>query len=365
MRSREGAELIRQRARELGFDGCRITNAAPPASAEKFLEALAEGRHAEMHWLARNAAKRVNPDLVLAGAQSLIVVAASYGEERAAELGTSSALGPRGVVARYAQHRDYHEELGQKLEALSQTLDAWGQPETRSLWYVDTGPVLERDLAQRAGLGFVGKHTNLISRELGNWFLIGEILTTLALETDPSERNRCGSCTRCLAACPTQALPAPFTLDARRCISYLTIEHKGSIPEEFRPLIGDRIFGCDDCLAACPWNRFARTGALMKNLRRADLENPDLVELLRLDDAGFKRQFAGTPLYRTKRRGVLRNVCVALGNVGDVTALAELERAARDPEPLIAEHARWASERIRERVAKASAGVETPGSSPT
>jgi epoxyqueuosine reductase len=153
-------------------------------------------------------------------------------------------------------------------------------------------------------------------------------------------------------------------LDARRCISYLTIEHKGSIPEEFRPLIGDRIFGCDDCLAVCPWNRFARTGALMKAQRRTDLENPDLVELLRLDDAGFKQRFAGTPLYRTKRRGVLRNVCIALGNVGDETVLPELERAARDPEPLIAEHATWAIGRIQERTVRTSAGVGTPGFSP-
>ncbi|MBN9689492.1 MAG: tRNA epoxyqueuosine(34) reductase QueG [Verrucomicrobia bacterium] len=363
MRSREGAELVRKRARELGFDDCRITTASPPASAGRFLEALGEGRHAEMQWLARNADKRVNPELVLPGAQSLVVVAASYGGEWAEEGRISTGTGLRGVVARYARHRDYHEELGRQLGALTQSLDAWGRPETRSLWYVDTGPVLERDLAQRAGIGFVGKHTNLISRQLGNWFLIGEILTTLALETDAPERNRCGSCSRCLTACPTQALPAPFTLDARRCISYLTIEHKGSIPEELRPLIGDRIFGCDDCLAACPWNRFARTGALMKAQRRADLENPDLVNLLRLDDAGFKQQFAGTPLYRTKRRGVLRNVCVALGNVGDVSVLPELDRAARDSEPLIAEHAKWAIERIRER-AKTSAGVATPGFSP-
>ena len=353
MRSREGAEFIRQRARELGFDGCRITDASPPASAGKFLEAVAEGRHAEMQWLARNAEKRVNPGLVLPGAQSLVVVAASYGGESPDGTPKPGEGGPRGVVARYARHWDYHEELGRRLEALTQSLDAWGRPESRSLWYVDTGPVLERDLAQRAGIGFVGKHTNLISRDLGNWFLIGEILTTLALETDPPERNRCGSCSRCLTACPTQALPAPFVLDARRCISYLTIEHKGSIPEEFRPLIGDRIFGCDDCLAACPWNRFAQTGALMKAQRRPDLERPDLVELLRLDEVGFKQRFVGTPLYRTKRRGVLRNVCIALGNVGDPSVLPELERAARDPEPLIAEHAEWAMEQIRKRAATA------------
>jgi epoxyqueuosine reductase len=208
---------------------------------------------------------------------------------------------------------------------------------------------LERDLAQRAGLGFIGKHTNLISRRLGNWFFLSEIITTLELEHDASEKNRCGSCTRCIAACPTQAITAPFQLDARRCISYLTIELKGSIPMEFRPAIGNRIYGCDDCLEVCPWNKFAHEGQLMKSHERPDLATPDLVELLSLDDAGFKRRFDGTPMLRGKRRGLLRNVCVALGNVGDDSALPALRRAAADSEPLIAEHARWAIERIESR----------------
>src|SRR5947207_11827832 len=202
--------------------------------------------------------------------------------------------------------------------------------DSRSLWYVDTGPLLERDLAQRAGLGFVGKHTNLISRQLGNWIFIAEIITTLELEPDAPEKNRCGPCTRCITACPTAAITAPFQLDARRCISYLTIELKGSIPVEWRAAVGNRIFGCDDCLAVCPWNRFAREGNLMKQHARPDLAEPDLVELLSLDEAGFKRKFAGTSMLRTKRRGLLRNVCVALGNTGDATALPALERAAND-----------------------------------
>ena len=183
--------------------------------------------------------------------------------------------------------------------------------DARSLWYVDTGPMLERDMAQRAGLGFVGKHTNLISRKLGNWVLLSEIITTVELEPDASEKNRCGSCRRCIDACPTGAITAPFNLDARRCISYLTIELKGSIPEELRPAIGNRIYGCDDCLAACPWNRFAREGAMMRPHYRPDLAAPDLIELLGLDEAGFKKRFAGTPILRAKRRGLLRNVCVA------------------------------------------------------
>ena len=211
------------------------------------------------------------------------------------------------------------------------------------------GPLLERDLAQRAGLGFVGKHTNLISRTLGNWFFLAEILTTLDLEPDSPEKNRCGTCTRCLTACPTEAIVAPFQLDARRCISYLTIELKGSIPVELRPAIGNRIYGCDDCLAVCPWNKFAVEGRLMKPHARTDLATPDLLQLLALDDGGFKQRFASTPMLRTKRRGILRNVCVALGNVGSADALSALEKSSRDPEPLIAEHARWAIGQIEGR----------------
>jgi epoxyqueuosine reductase len=208
---------------------------------------------------------------------------------------------------------------------------------------------LERDLAQRAGLGFIGKHTNVINRQLGNWIFLSEIITTLELEPDEPEKNRCGSCTRCIGACPTGAIRAPFQLDARRCISYLTIELKGPIPLELRPAIGNRIYGCDDCLAVCPWNRFAREGQMMQAHTRPDLAAPDLLELLALDDAGFKRRFAGTPMFRTKRRGLLRNVCVALGNTGDETALPALHEAAGDLEPLIAEHAQWAIRQIGER----------------
>jgi epoxyqueuosine reductase len=255
----------------------------------------------------------------------------------------------RGVVARYARYQDYHDVLAEPLRELSALLDTLGGPGTRSLWYVDTGPILERDLAQRAGIGFVGKHTNLISRRLGNWFFLAEILTTLELPPDAPESNRCGTCTRCLTACPTGALPAPFTLDARRCISYLTIELKGSIPEELRPLLGNRIYGCDDCLAACPWNRFAQAASLLKPHARDDLAEPDLLELLALDAAAFKARFAGSPVLRTKRRGLLRNVCVALGNVGGREVLPALERAAQDAEPLIAEHAAWAIGQIRRR----------------
>jgi epoxyqueuosine reductase len=351
--------VLRQRAVALGFDDCRITTAAPPASAEKFSGWLAQKNHGEMAWLERNADKRVDPQKVLPGAKSIICLAASYVTSDAWRVTSDREQPPQprhpasvtrhatGQIARYARYADYHDVLAKKLKPLTDFVNQLGGADTRSLWYVDTGPILERDFAQRAGLGFVGKHTNLISRRLGNWIFLAEILTTLELEPDAPEKNHCGSCTRCLAACPTQAITAPFQLDARKCISYLTIELKGSIPEEFRRAIGNRIYGCDDCLAACPWNKFAREGNLMKPHAREYLAQPDLLELLRLDDAAFKARFAGTPMLRTKRRGILRNVCVALGNLGDAAALPTLEKAAHDHEPLIAEHARWAIGQIK------------------
>jgi epoxyqueuosine reductase len=354
---------IARQARALGFDACRFTTADPPASREHFARWLGEGRQGEMAYLARNAPKRSDLQLVLPGVRSVIVLATSYyrPEPVAAFVRkphfsgtlTSAATGlNEGVVARYARFSDYHDVLATQLKALAAHIDQLGGPGTRSLWYVDTGPLLERDLAQRAGLGFVGKHTNLISRQLGNWFFLAEILSTLALEPDAPETNHCGACTRCLSACPTRAITAPFQLDARRCISYLTIELKGPIPVELRPLVGNRIFGCDDCLAACPWNKFARAGRLMMSHARPELGVADLVELLSLDEAGFKRPFAGTPMRRAKHRGLLRNACVALGNIADTTALPVLQRAAADPEPLLAEHARWAIAQIQARAGK-------------
>ena len=343
-------ERLRAEAGRLGFHACRITSSDPPASAPRFLEALAEGRNADMAWLARNAPKRCNPDLVLPGIQSIIVVAAAHeaGPPSPRERGT-------GVVARYARGTDYHDVLGPRLAELTAWLDREARPASRSLWYVDTGPILERDLAQRAGIGFVGKHTGVVSRSLGNWFLLGEILTQARLPPDPPEPNRCGRCTRCMTACPTGALPAPFTLDARRCISYLTIELKGPIPEPLRPLVGNRIFGCDDCLAACPWNRFAAEARLLAPLHRPDLAFPRLADWLALDGPAFKALFRDTPSLRTERRGLLRNVAVALGNTGSPDDLPALQRAACDPEPLVAEHATWAIRQIEQRNATRAA----------
>jgi epoxyqueuosine reductase len=340
----EPKSRIRERALALGFDLCRFTSAAPPATGPQFLQWLQEGRHGAMEYLARNSGKRIDPSLVLPEVKSMVVLATSYLGGPEPERKTHS-----GTVARYARFADYHDVLKGNLEDLSQFLGEVVGAETRSLWYTDTGPILERDLAQRAGLGFVGKHTNLISRELGNWFFISEILTTASFIPDEPERNRCGSCARCLTACPTQAITSPFNLDARRCISYLTIELKGSIPLDLRPAIGNRIYGCDDCLAVCPWNRFAREGRMMKTHTKAELQQPDLLALLELDELAFRKKFAGTPMLRTKRRGVLRNVCVALGNIGDRSALAPLLKATSDSEALIAEHASWALQRITGR----------------
>ena len=387
---------IRERALALGFDACQFTTARPPDSAARFQRWLETGRHGQMTYLQRNAHKRIAPSQVLAAARSIIALAVSYAEEQAGQNPAAASGGQRtarpaglglgvpgaipalnlnpnlnlgetglrlrsglranesgetcaGEIARYARFSDYHDVVGARLKALAGFVNQLGGGETRSLWYVDTGPLLERDLAQRAGRGFIGKHTNLISRKLGNWFFLAELITTLELPPDGPEQNRCGSCRRCLDACPTAAIIAPFQLDARRCISYLTIELQGAIPVELRPALGNRIYGCDDCLAACPWNRFARAGAMMAEHRRAGLEAPDLIELLALDQAGFQARFAGTPILRAKQRGFLRNVCVALGNAGDARALPALQRAASDPEPLIVEHALWAISRIQAR----------------
>ncbi|HEY6166663.1 MAG TPA: tRNA epoxyqueuosine(34) reductase QueG, partial [Verrucomicrobiae bacterium] len=325
--------VIVQRARELGFDACRVTSAAPPEHAAQFEQWLAAQHHGEMGYLSRTAHKRVDPQCVLTGAKSVVCVAAAYSSDRSSRreeaptspgkevsLPTSAATTTTGIVARYARFADYHDVLGERLKTLSAFIDSLGGPSTRSLWYVDTGPLLERDFAERAGLGFIGKHTNLISRELGNWIFLGEIITTLELEPDAPERNRCGTCTRCIAACPTGAITGPFQLDARLCISYLTIELKGRIPVELRPAIGNRIYGCDDCLAVCPWNKFAqvardsaRDAALTP---RAALAAPALVELAALDDVAFRRLFAGTAIKRTGRDRFVRNVAIALGNCG-------------------------------------------------
>jgi epoxyqueuosine reductase len=329
------AELVRL-AHELGFADCRIAPCGPPPHAGHFDSWIDEGAHGEMGYMQRGAEKRRDPQLVLPGARSVIVLAMNYFQG-----------GPRtNGIARYAWGDDYHDVIEAKLRKIDMYLRELGGTQK---CYVDTGPVLERDFAAEAGVGWHGKSTMLINEKLGTWFFLAEILTTLELEPDSPARDRCGTCARCIGACPTGAITAPHKLDARKCISYLTIEHKTSIPLELRPLIGDRIFGCDDCLAACPWNRFAQVSRESAFAARRSTIAFALRDYLRLTDAEFRNLFRDSPIKRIKRRGFVRNVCVALGNVGDESDLPVLERAATDPEPLIAEHARWAIDQIRGR----------------
>ena len=299
-----------------------------------------------MTWLERNADRRTEPERVLPGVRSVVVLGMNYFQTSNTQHPTSNVQ--RGRIARYAWGDDYHDVIEKKLAALDEWLRTRGGTQR---CYVDTGPVLERDFAALAGAGWHGKSTMLVHPKLGTWFFLAEILTTLEFAADAPMPDHCGKCTRCIAACPTGAITAPHALDARLCISYLTIENKGAIPEALRPALGDRIYGCDDCLDACPWNRFARDSRETAFAAREFVHGWTLRDFLALDDDGFRALFRKSPIKRIKRRGFLRNVCVALGNVGTVDDLPALERAAQDTEPLIAEHAQWAIGRIRGRAA--------------
>jgi epoxyqueuosine reductase len=341
------AESVKARlvsfAHEVGFDSCRIATCAEPTHASEFREWLRDGAHGEMDYMLCGEEKRSDPQKVLPGAKSIVVLALNYFQGVKVRPSETVAT---GKIARYAWGDDYHNVITAKLNKINNFLRQFGGQQK---CYVDTGPVLERDHAAQAGIGWHGKSTMLIAPRLGTWFFLGEILTTLDLSPDAPQRDHCGKCNRCMAACPTGAITAPHRLDARRCISYLTIELKGSIPRELRPLIGNRIFGCDDCLEACPWNRFAQVSREIAFSARRATTGMLLRDYLKLSDAEFRHLFRNSPIKRIKRRGLLRNVCVALGNVGDLSDLPALERAAADPEPLIAEHAAWAIQRIREQ----------------
>lgn len=321
-----------------GFAAVGFTEAARAPNADAFETWIANGCHGEMKWLERTPERRSDPRNVLLGAQTVIALATAYHQHEDAP--------PPGRVASYALNLDYHDLLIARLRTLESHLAALGGTQ-RS--YVDTGPILERDFAARAGLGWQGKSTMLISQKLGAFFFLSTILTTLRIEPSQPAKHRCGSCTRCIDACPTNAITAPYHLDARRCIAYLTIEFKGSIPEDLRPLIGDRIYGCDDCAAVCPWNRFATASTESAFERRNALKPNHLRDYLSLDEPSFQSAFKGSPIKRIKRRGFLRNVCVALGNVGTPDDLNALRIASADPEPLIAEHAAWAVIQINQR----------------
>ena len=327
------------RSQALGFAECRITAALPAAHRALYDQWIAEGKHGDMAWMARDPERRTDPRLVLPGAQSIIVVCLSYFQG-------SEVPATDYRIARYAWHNDYHDLMTARLKELTALLESHGGIQRP---YVDTGPMLERDFASEAGLGWNGKSTMQIHPKHGTWFFLGEILTTLALPSDSGAKDRCGSCTRCITACPTSAITAPHRLDARRCVSYLTIESKGTIPVEFRRAIGNRLYGCDDCLDACPWNRFAADSREATFQARESVFSQKLTDFLQLTDESFRQLFKGSPIKRIKRPAFLRNVCVVLGNVGTPNDLPALHSAAEDPHPLIAEHAQWAVEEIKKR----------------
>ncbi|MCB0212284.1 MAG: tRNA epoxyqueuosine(34) reductase QueG [Anaerolineae bacterium] len=356
------SQRIKEKAYDLGFDLIGIAPAERAPHAEAYHRWLANDYHANMQWLARDPQRREDPRHVVEGAQAVVVVGLSYFRlNPPPELWNDPA---RGRIARYTWGLDYHDVLLPRLRALGDFIDQeLGQPR-RQRSYIDTGPVLERDFAAKAGLGFIGKNTLLISPKMGSYLFLGEILVDADLEFDepapdggatcrvslPGEGKRlgtCGNCTRCLDICPTHAFPAPYILDSNRCISYLTIELRGSIPLELRPLLGNWIFGCDACQEICPWvRRYAHPTSADFLRYDPDWVAPKLVDLMALTEEEFRTRFKGTPLKRTKRRGLLRNVAVALGNWGSPEALPALEQARHDPEPLIREHAEWAIEQI-------------------
>ena len=328
-------------AHALGFDVCRVASAGKPTHAAEFREWLGEGMHGDMAWLERNADRRTDPDLVLPGARSIVALGMNYWNSEPA----SDPHSTPGRIARYAWGDDYHDIIEPRLWQLDEWMQKHGGTQRQ---YVDTGPVLERDFAALSGLGWQGKSTMLIHPKLGTWLFLASILTTLELPPDEPMRDHCGKCTRCITACPTGAITSPHKLDARLCISYLTIENKGPIPEPLRPLLGDRIYGCDDCLDACPWNRFAQKSRESRFAAR-DFVTMPLRDFLALDDAAFRSLFRGSPIKRIKRARFLRNVCVALGNVGTGEDLSALKTSAADPDPLIEEHAQWAIQQINAR----------------
>jgi len=336
---------IRQQAAELGFAACGLAPAADdPLRAARLHEWLGEGRHGSMEWMEARAGQRQGPQSLWPEARSVIALGMSYAP--AHDPLALADVTDRARISVYAQGADYHDIVKRALKALARWLVA-EVPGAEVKVFVDTAPVMEKPLGQLAGLGWQGKHTNLVSRRHGSWLFLGAIYTTLDLQPDTPHADRCGSCTACQDACPTGAFPAPYQLDARACISYLTIEHKGPIPEQYRAALGNRIYGCDDCLAVCPWNSFAKAAADNRAfLPRAELVAPRLAELLALDDATFRSVFAGSPIKRIGRDRMVRNCLYAAGNSGDARLLPRVEALCSDPDPAVADAARWARGRL-------------------
>ena len=352
------AALVRQ-ARALGFDGVGVT--APDAIGEAgrhFRDFLEAGGHGDMDWLAAHPERRTDPRVLWPGVRAIIMLGVNYGPDE----DPLALLAKRGcgAISAYAQGDDYHDVVKKRLKALGRWLAAASGAEVTV--FVDTAAVMEKPLAQAAGLGWQGKHTNLVSREFGSWLFLGAIFSAAELPPDAPEHDHCGSCNACQEICPTAAFPAPYRLDARRCISYLTIENKGPIPREFRKAIGNRIYGCDDCLAVCPWNKFAQQGREAKLAARAELRAPALADLARLDDAAFRALFAKSPVKRIGRDRFVRNVLIAIGNAEDASLAPEAERLLDDASPLVRGAAVWALSQLADRkrfdvlAAKAVAG---------
>ncbi|MEX0840709.1 MAG: tRNA epoxyqueuosine(34) reductase QueG [Xanthobacteraceae bacterium] len=330
-------------AREHGFDVAGVTRPdAIPQADERLAHFLAEGFHGDMDWMQTTAERRGDPRAMWPQARSVIMLGLNYGpdEDPLAIL----ARRERGGISVYARGEDYHELIKKKLKELARWLVSTGGGDVKV--FVDTAAVMEKPLAASAGLGWQGKHTNLVSRDFGSWLFLGAIFTTLELPADDAEGDHCGHCRACLDICPTAAFPAPYRLDATRCISYLTIEHKGPIPRELRPLMGNRIYGCDDCLAVCPWNKFAQQGREAKLSARDDLRAPRLADLARLDDTAFRALFSKSPVKRVGRDRFVRNVLIAIGNSGDAALAPEAEQLLADPSPLVRGAAVWALGRL-------------------
>ncbi|MBL8805561.1 MAG: tRNA epoxyqueuosine(34) reductase QueG [Rhodospirillales bacterium] len=336
-------EALRAHALALGFDAVGFAPAAASEAAKAGLAAfLAAGMQGDMGWMATHADRRADPRTLWPEARSVIVLAANYGPDH----DPREALGrpAAGNISVYARNRDYHDTIKKRLKALGRWMCATFGGDCKV--FVDTAPVMEKPLAQAAGLGWQGKHTNLVSRDFGSWLFLGAVFTTLDLSPDAAGEDHCGACRACLDACPTAAFPAPYRLDARRCISYLTIEHKGHIGREFRAAMGNRIYGCDDCLAACPWNKFASATREADFAPRADLTAPALAELAGLDDAAFRVRFAGSPVKRIGRDRFVRNVLVAVGNSGSAELAGVARGLAGDASPLVRAMAAWALSRL-------------------
>lgn len=342
MTGEKSAELVRrigEAAREAGFDAVRLVRAVDVPDRTEFLRGwVGAGRHGEMGWMEETAARRGHPSSLWPDVKSIIVLGQNYGPEENPLPDLEKK--EQGTVSVYARHKDYHDLIKKRLKRIARWLVAETGCELKV--FVDTAPVMEKPLAEAAGLGWQGKHTNLVSREFGSWLFLGSIFTTLDLPADAPEKDHCGSCRACLDICPTKAFPAPYELDARRCISYLTIEHKGPIPLEFRKAMGNRIYGCDDCLAVCPWNKFAaQTGEVAFHPRGA-LKTPLLSELMELDDAAFRKMFSGSPIKRIGRNRFLRNVLIAAGNSGAPSLLTPVRARLEDDASEVRAMAVWA-----------------------